>query len=87
MFCFLVVKSRPYSFIIYHQIVNTSNTSSATKGARIAYPSGEHEFGPVVSWVPVVKPLIFCVVFLYYCLSFRSASFGDCVVRPSIYVF
>jgi hypothetical protein len=42
---------------------------------------------PVVSRVRVTRSLVWCVCFVDCSLSFRSISFGHCVVCPSIYRF
>jgi hypothetical protein len=43
---------------------------------------------PVLCGVRFTRPLVLCVCFVDRCLSFRTFSFGHCVVcSPSIYGF
>jgi len=65
-------------------ICNYSNTTGATSGAGIAYPSGAHEFIPVFSGVRVTRSLLFCVIF---CRSLFVPCPLSWVVCPSIYGF
>ena len=39
----------------------------------------------VISWVRVVRSLVFCVVFVNHSLSFCPLSFVHCVICPSSY--
>ena len=50
------------SLITYHCICNMSNTTGATCGAGTSYPSGAHEFPPVLSGVRDAGSLNLCVV-------------------------
>ena len=51
------------AFMTYHWVCKKSNTTGATCGAGIAYPSGAPEFTPYISGVRIARSLIFCVVF------------------------
>jgi len=52
-----------YSFMTYQRICTKSNTTGATLGAGIDYPSGAPEFTLVFSGVRVAWFLVFCVMF------------------------
>jgi hypothetical protein len=65
-------QSHQFSFMIYHPILSKSNTTVATSGDGIAYPSEVPKFIHDYNWVPVARSLVFYVVFCrpLYCLSF-----------------
>ena len=49
-----------------------------------SYPSRSHELTPFFSGVRVTRSLVLCVCFVDRCLSFRTLSFGHCVVCSSL---
>ena len=74
-----------------------SNTTSATCGAGIAYPSRTHEFTPVFGGVRDARSLVFyvalcrslCVLLSFfiwpcYCMSSCPFSFGHGIVCPFV---
>jgi len=76
------------SFMTYRQVCNYINTTGATSGEGIAYPSGPPEFTLVFNGARVIRSLALCVCFVDRCLSFCTFSFGRCVVcSSSIYGF
>ena len=54
-----------------------------TSGAGTPYPSGAHEFTPVISGVRVTRSLVLYVSFVDRRLSICTFSFGHCVVYSS----
>ena len=72
-------------FTTYYRVCKKSNTTGATSGAGIAYPSGALL---VFSGVRVTRSLVLYVCFIDRCLSFCTFSFGYCVVcSPSLCEF
>ena len=71
------------SFMAYHRVYNNSNTTSVTRGAGTAYPSGAPEF------ILGFKFRSCCSIFGFLCnvlwiivLSLCPFSFGHCIVCP-----
>ena len=65
------------------------NNLCATRGTGTAHPSGAPEFTPqFFSGFCITRSLVLYVCFVDRCLSFRTFSFGHCVVcSSSIYRF
>ena len=57
--------------------------TGATTGAGTAYHSGAPELTPVFIGVRITRSLVLYVCFVDRCLSFRTFSFGHCVVCPT----
>ena len=51
-------------FMTYHRVCNKINTTGATCGAGIAYPSRKSEFTSVFSGIRLARSVIFYVMFL-----------------------
>jgi hypothetical protein len=68
------------SFMTYHWVCNSINTTGVTSVAGTAYPSGAPEFTQVFSGVHVTQSLVLYVCFVDRCLSFCTFSYGHCVV-------
>jgi len=55
----------------------------ATSGARAAYLSGATEYTIVLVGLVLLISLVFCVVFLYYCLCLRAFLLAIILSVPS----
>ena len=81
-------------FMTYHRVCNKSNTTGATCGAGTDYPCGAVEFTPCFYWLRVTRSLVFCICFIYHCLSFcpfflwslSCLYFGHCLVCTLVIV-
>ena len=58
-----------------------------SRGAGTSYTSGAPEFTSAFSGFRGTRSLVLCVCLIDRCLSFRSFSFGHCVVYSSSYGF
>ena len=74
-----------YSFTTYYWVCNHIYTTSVTNGSGSTDPSGAPEFTPVVSGIPVTRPVALYVCLVDYCFSFCTFPFPHCVVCSLIY--
>ena len=74
-----------YSFVTYHRISTTSNTTGVTCGTRTAFYSGTREFTFGFKWDSCCSMflLVFCVVFYRLMFVFGLFTFGHCIVCPA----
>jgi hypothetical protein len=75
-----------FSCITYHWVCSKSNRKGATSRAGTAHSSGAHvsanDFCGILVALLVIVLSVFSYPFLWllYCLSFRTFSFGHCIV-------
>ena len=70
-----------HSIVTYYRIINKSNTTGATSGAELVYPSKSTEITPGFSEVHVCSICSFLAVFpRLYCWLFVILIFCHCVV-------